>query len=342
MKFGQLFLCGALCLVSACGGWGGVNPDTRVDERPAPVVTQNQQADPMSQLQTMFRDIDGSVLSTRVYLNKYHHDTSSVSQGTQREDIEISLVKSDDGTPRLSVDSDKQLLKFVLDDYKIFTIGDTEYTKYSGNLPDDKAYWMVFRIFGGTPDDYQNGTAKTSYHIPFNIFQPQFDQDGVPDDKVSQYASGVFGIPTPVADLPNDIATFSGTWMGFKDLAETAKYNRFKMDADLKANFIAETFTGRLSNYHYFVLDFDDWEPFNKFELIVDPKRLSGGEITTTMRIDPSTCAGPCPVVTHSEMNVEFFGPNAQELGGQAILRLDTTGNGRADELYNGFISTTR
>lgn len=77
MKFGQLFLCGALCLVSACGGGGGVNPDTRVDERPAPVVTQNQQADPMSQLQTMFRDIDGSVLSTRVYLNKYHRDTSS-------------------------------------------------------------------------------------------------------------------------------------------------------------------------------------------------------------------------------------------------------------------------
>ena len=130
--------------------------------------------------------------------------------------------------------------------------------------------------------------------------------------------------------------------MGHRRLTETAGFNWFKMDADLKANFIAETFTGRLSNYHYFYSGVDDWTPFDRFELIVVPKRLSGGEITTTMRIDPSTCAGPCPVVTHSEMNVEFFGPNAQELGGQAILGLDTTGNGRADELYNGFISTTR
>jgi hypothetical protein len=316
-----------------------VIPETSTEEVPTPGVTQNQQTDPMAQLQTMFRDIDGSGLSTRVYLNKYYHDTSTVSQGTQREDIEISLVKSDDGTPRLSVYTDKLSTDFVLDEYETITIGDTEYIKYYVEGRENPALWMVFRIFGGTPDDYKNGTAKTSYHIPFNFVEPQFDQDGVLDALDEQYASGVFGIPTPVSDLPNDIATFSGTWMGHRELTETAKWNRFKMDADLKANFIAETFTGRLSNYHYFQSEGDDWTPFDQFELIVDPKRLSGGEITTTMHIDPSTCAAPCPVVTHSEMNVEFFGPNAQELGGQAILGLDTTGNGRVDELYNGFIS---
>jgi hypothetical protein len=61
-------------------------------------------------------------------------------------------------------------------------------------------------------------------------------------------------------------------------------------------------------------------EIYETFVLLITTAKFDNAQIVTAALNEVSRCAAPCPVVTHSEMNVEFFGPNAQELGGQAIL----------------------
>lgn len=188
-------------------------------------------------------------------------------------------------------------------------------------------------------ENYINGTSDMQFHIP--ILVVKWDLDGGESIPEGARASAVLGTPTALADMPHGAVTYSGVWHGrLNDTATPDSGGKFETDIVIDVNFRNGSATGVANNYRYYSNSDEVWKTSNISPFYLKNGNITGNTLTADLTYDVPNCSSECNGITRSEVDLDFYGDEAQELAGTAAAVFDTDLDGTNDYIFNGVIST--
>lgn len=190
----------------------------------------------------------------------------------------------------------------------------TDRIQYAVELPDGTLAYLW--TYNGTWDDVVDGSGDYQFLVQFGA------SDYDPTTEINNRVFGVVGIETDASNIPTSgSAEYGGQVFGNFAYVDSEYHAHLTGDVVVSADFSNQTVSGEITNLTV------DAEPLG-VNLDLDSTSIVGASFETTVSIDASSCGVPCSTITDSEVNGQFYGTAAEEVGGSfAIEGQDSVGD---------------
>lgn len=258
----------------------------------------------------------------------YITKVDEASNGSTLSDVQNVSFKI-----RTETNGDKTFLVDAFDQKLVYT-GNDDIKGYGFEVEiDGDRYWFISQsdyfvdIFGGT--------SNFDYLFPVSLGKWEYDGTNWINNGGRLYTA--FGLETQTENMPKGKAEFAGLWRGQVNRTYMAEIGtQFKTIAQLDVDFTNSTASGSLTEYSEFDRDESDWVRVGLDPFLIDEASINANGFSSTISVD---CQGDCPTVKESSVDINFYGPNAEEAGGSIVAQIDYSEEGDVEFIFNGAIS---